>query len=102
MRIIFHQRVLIGRKTGVGHYASRLLEAMRRLPEELEIGCFPSGLLWSACGAWAALKSGGEARSRSGRGANTPVGDSRSLAPIKWVSRIAHSSLGRCGRFILE
>ncbi len=102
MRIIFHQRVLIGQKTGVGHYASRLLEAMRRLPEELEIGCFPSGLLWSACRTWAALKSGGETRSRSLRGANIPAGRSSSLAPIKWASRVAHSSLARCGRFVLE
>jgi glycosyltransferase involved in cell wall biosynthesis len=93
MRIIFHQRVLVGKKTGVGHYASGLLEAMRLLPEELEIDCFPSGWLWSACHAWAAVKPGQAAP-------NQPR--SRLRAPIEWASNAVYSRLARCGRFILD
>jgi alpha-1,3-rhamnosyl/mannosyltransferase len=96
MRVIFHRRVLAGQQTGVGHYASQLLQAMRCLHDDLEIDVFPSGWLWSACRAWAALSS---LRERLKMQRRRWWG---CLAPLEWASQAAYAGLAHCGRAVLD
>src|SRR5262249_45323357 len=52
MRVIVHQRSAAGRKTGVGYYTSRLLEALRAQAGPDEVDSFPDGWIWTASRSW--------------------------------------------------
>lgn len=98
MRVIFHRRVLAGQQTGVGHYASQLLRAMRDLPQDVEIDCFPSGWLWSACHAWETLRFFHDRlalRKRHLRWLGC-------LAPLKWLAGKAFTGLAHAGLAVLD
>ena len=47
MKVLFDRRSAAGHKTGVGFYASELLDACARVSAEDEVDPFPDGLTWA-------------------------------------------------------
>jgi alpha-1,3-rhamnosyl/mannosyltransferase len=77
MRVVINQLAALGRKTGIGHYASQLLRSVRRLAPEDHIEGFPHGLI---CRSYKALnrahsclarKTASSARANGETGATT-------------------------------
>jgi alpha-1,3-rhamnosyl/mannosyltransferase len=98
MRVIFHQSALAGRKTGVGYYTSRLLEALRDQPEDLDLDGFPTGWLWHACHARTVLTMLRDRLKKRSR----ELGWLRWLGPVNWATRAAYAGLYRYGRGLVE
>jgi alpha-1,3-rhamnosyl/mannosyltransferase len=97
MRIIFHQRAIAGKKTGVGVYTSCLLKALRAHPGTHELDCFPEGWLWRAYAAWAHVEPWWfQLQSQ------TALGRQRWLASLKPLSRTALHFCRYAGRELLD
>jgi alpha-1,3-rhamnosyl/mannosyltransferase len=98
MRVLVHQAAAVGKKTGVGYYASSLAEAMSRHADQPEIHRYPSGWLWQARQHWSRLSQlWGNIRKRPGR-----TGMGRLLQPAGFVARLAFRQAVRGARFLAE
>jgi alpha-1,3-rhamnosyl/mannosyltransferase len=59
MRVLVNTLSIAGQRAGIGHYASELVAALRRLHGDDAVATFPGGLLRRAQAAWARARQGG-------------------------------------------
>ena len=87
MRVLINTLTVEGPRTGIGHYTSELVRALRKLQGEDAVGTFPGGLLRRARALWARAQQGGQA------------------APSGLVGRLRGQFVGlarRCGRSLVR
>ena len=68
MRVLVNTLTVEGPRTGIGHYTSELVRALRQFQGDEAVGTFPGGLLRRARAAWAGAQKSGQAGSSSGMG----------------------------------
>jgi glycosyltransferase involved in cell wall biosynthesis len=92
MRVLVNTLTVEGPRTGIGHYTSELVRALRQFHGDDAVGTFPGGLLRRARATWAGAQRGGHAG-----------------GPPGFAGRVRHAVRGqvinlarRCGRALIR
>src|SRR4051794_17553296 len=92
MRVLVNTLTVEGPRTGIGHYTSELVRALRQLQGDEAVGTFPGGLLRRARAAWAGAQKGGQLSGPPGI-----AGRARQAVRGKFVELAR-----RCGRALIR
>src|SRR4051812_40365927 len=82
MRVLVNTLTVEGPRTGIGHYTSELVRALRAAEGDGAVGTFPGGVLRRARAAWARARQGAPSSSSAATNAG-------------WAGRLRQAVRGR-------